>query len=87
MHNYKNVIEIVRVICISDGDPVQPCFLVVINPSSGRKQGVNKYRQDVQPFFEIAGVTVVEELVTGLLLCLNTFPLSHRGTVFRNTII
>ncbi len=49
-------------------DPIQLRFLVVINPFSGRKQGLKQYRQNVEPFFEIAGVTVVEELVTGMCL-------------------
>ncbi len=48
-----------------DQDVVQPRFLVVINPYSGSKQSVKQYKQNVQPFFEIAGVTVVEELITG----------------------
>lgn len=47
-------------------DQVQAQFLVVINPFSGRKQGLKRYRQNVQPLFDIAGITVVEELITGL---------------------
>ena len=46
--------------------PTQPRFLVILNPFSGTKKSVEKYRTYVEPMFEMAGVTVVKEIITGI---------------------
>ena len=46
--------------------PTQPRFLVILNPFSGTKKSVEKYRKYVEPMFEMAGITVVREIITGI---------------------
>lgn len=48
----------------SIASPTQPRFLVILNPFSGTKKSVEKYRKYVEPMFEMAGITVVKEIIT-----------------------
>lgn len=40
-------------------------ILLIINPFSGTRKGVELYHKEVQPIFEAAGINIVKEFISG----------------------